>query len=130
MKNLEQVRAKNALDALGNDKHFKGSKDGDPLTGFPALIIGNGLLATIAFAQKSKGDWSNIVTAIAEHLASEEIGLLKGKTADANGLRDFLCEQDSNVLRLCTAEALAYLNYLRRFAKVASKSSESQGKGV
>jgi len=116
MRNRDQIRAKNALDALRKYNHFKGVKGGDPLTGFPALIIGNGLLSAIAFCKKSKGGWLDICNAIATHLGDSEIGLLPGGV-NVDGMLEYLIKEDSGSLRLCTEEAIAYLNYLRRFAK-------------
>lgn len=131
MKNREQVRAKNALDALPRIKEAKGERQGDVLTGLPALIVGNGLLAALAFA-KSKSKWEKdddgketykksghekICDEIAAHLAHDKIGLLRGHEATTDGLIEFLTSSDSEQLRLCTAEALAFLNYLRRFAR-------------
>jgi len=116
MKNLEQIRARNALQAMGEG--FKGQHAGDALTGFPALIVNNGLLAAIAFSLKNGGGHENICNAIARHLADPEVGLAKlGNNKKAGDLVSFLVNSDSQVLRLCTAEALAFLNYLRRFEK-------------
>ncbi len=124
MKNREQIRAGNALAALEKYHHFKGQKGGDPLTGFPALVIGNGLLAAIAFSKKNGGGHADICHAIAEHLSDEQIGLFRGAPATLGGLLKFLTEHESDQLRLCTAEALAYLNYLRRFAKADSDADK------
>lgn len=113
MKNREQIRARNALRALENNRNLKGQGDGNVLSGFPALIVNNGLLATLAFSLKGGGHQA-IMDAIEEHLRDPEISLLP----ENEELRIYLTESDSDQLRLCTAEALAYLNYLKRFAKV------------
>jgi CRISPR type III-B/RAMP module-associated protein Cmr5 len=126
MKNLEQVRAMNALAAVRRieqrDKKARGDKGGDVLTGFPALIINNGLLATLAFSKsKSKSDKKSgqeiICDEIAAHLASADVHLIDANGANADGLLGHLTESNSVQLRLCTTETLAYLNYLRRFSK-------------
>lgn len=124
MKNLEQVRAKNADHAVKEGVRGRGVEDGDALSGFPALIVNNGLLATLSYSisKKDKGGYKEICDAVAAHLADPLVGLLKGKQPTREGLRDFLAEQDSDILRRCTAETLAYLNYLRRFAKGEAKS--------
>ena len=114
--NLDQVRARNALKALKDRGDVGGKKGGDALSGFPALVVNNGLLATLAFSRKQGGGHAAICTAIAEHLQAPEIALLKG-AATLDGLLNHLTAGSSEDLRLCTAEALAYLNYLRRFAK-------------
>lgn len=126
MKNLEQIRAMNALEAIEriqrNDKKGKGDKGGDVLTGFSALIVNNGLLATLAFCKsKSKPDNKSghefICDELAIHLSHEDINLLKPDQATTDGLLENLTQNKSDMLRLCTTETLAYLNYLRRFAK-------------
>lgn len=121
MKNRDQIRARNALEALSERSDLtKGQQGGDALTGFPAFIIGNGLLATIAYSIAKGAGYPHICDAIARHLADPEISLIPKDSGSTNGLRDYLAESESEVLRLCTAESLAYLNYLRRFAKAAN----------
>lgn len=124
MNNLDQLRAANALDALKKYPQLQKKKQhddqdaqgGDQLTGFPALIVNNGLLATIAFSQTKGRDSDHVCIchAIAEHLNARR---LLDAAGDAQFMADELARGDSTKLRLCTAEALAYLNYLRRFAK-------------
>ncbi len=128
MKNLEQVRAKNAHAAIQAGVRGRGVEEGDALRGFPALVINNGLLATLSYSisKKDKGGYKEICDAIATHLADPLISLLKDVPATREGLRDFLAEQDSATLRLCTGETLAYLNYLRRFAKGEAKTRNAE----
>lgn len=117
MKNLEQIRARNALDAY--PKIGKGEEGGKFLDSFPAMIIENGLLATIAFSKAKKKGYLDTCDAIAVHLKS--VGTSHLDKPDASSLLDWLTKQESSVLRMCTAETLAYLNYLRRFKKSAEK---------
>lgn len=118
MKNHEQVRAANALAALEKYGGFEGQNKGDPVTGMPAIVVNNGLLAALAFCQDKGGDYNKLVSAIQEHLASDGIGGLIGKDVK---IVDSLVKGDSEHLRLCTNETLLYLNYLRRFAKAQKK---------
>jgi CRISPR type III-B/RAMP module-associated protein Cmr5 len=122
MKNREQIRAKNALLAVEGGMKGKGIQDGDALSGFPALVVNNGLLATIAFSLKQGQGYQEVCDAIACHLADKDIALLAAANANTMALLKHLTENDSIQLRLCTAETLAFLNYLRRFAKAALRT--------
>lgn len=126
--NLDQVRAKNAHEAVSGGLRGHGVENGDAISGFPALIVNNGLLSTLAFSisKKDKGGYKEIGDAVAVHLADPVVKLLVGKPATLVGLRDYLVTQDSSVLRNCTAEALAYLNYLKRFAKGEAKRRDDE----
>ena len=113
MRNLEQIRAANALNA--SSTVGKGREGGSNVAKkFPTYIRNNGLLGAAAFARESKEGYEHVVTAVIEHLRHDEVGLIQ-----ASGLDDFIVElgeADSTQLRLATNEAMAYLNYLRRFA--------------
>jgi CRISPR-associated protein Cmr5 len=115
---LAQQRAANALVAARIDGMGHGQDGGNALSGFPMLIKIDGLLAACAFAveRKSKSERKQrgaclIVDAIAKHLQSQSI--VDAKTAD--DLVEELARGDSALLRRSTAEALAFLNYLKRF---------------
>lgn len=117
MKNLEQIRAKNALEAA--EKRIVGKNDGEVIKKIPPLIMNHGLLAIGAYAFDEKTGVKGAVDAIAQHLASKGIDLLPEKySKDTKGLMDYLSnEATSTQLKLCTAEAMAWLNYARRFIK-------------
>lgn len=115
-----QVRAANAL--KWKDRIVRGKAGGDIVRGFPMLMRTNGLLATGALAvekdsktgmRKNSGEF-DVFSAIAEHLASEGVGVTKATGPDA--LVAELVKGDASLLRRATAEALAFLNYLKRFA--------------
>ena len=122
-KNLEQIRARNALEA-SQEKKFKGVNDGEVVKKIPAMIRENGLLGALAFAAEVKEDESgmklknpghnDVFRAIIKHLS--DIGVLGGEV-DLPGFIKNLCESDAAHLRAVTSEAMAYLNYLRRFAR-------------
>jgi len=110
MDNLDQIRAQNALKAKSDvqKKH---------VTKLPALIVNNGLLAAAAFCDNKSDELRTAMDKVALHLADPRIGRLQsGKSAAA--LIQELTAQGvaSERLRLATAEALAYLSYLKRFA--------------
>jgi CRISPR-associated protein Cmr5 len=129
MNNLEQIRARNALvccvkcppeASQRNAQPLEG--EGDALSGYPSLIINNGLLATLAYSlqqrEKPNKQPFRIANALAYHLANLVDGenLVAPKPATGEGLRDKLTESDSYHLQRCTTEALAFLSYLKRFA--------------
>jgi CRISPR/Cas system CMR-associated protein Cmr5 small subunit len=128
MDNLEQRRAANALAKA--DYCRKGKGEGDCLSGFPGLIINNGLLACLAYSLDKQGQHDRVANAIAFHLHEMEIAeRLGGGQADARWLLDYLVGRARNqqnqfiqvsahTLRRATDEALAFLGYLKRFAKL------------
>lgn len=118
MKNLEQIRAQNALEAA--KIKISGVNGGEVIKKIPPLIMNHGLLAigAYAFDEKNKG-FKEAVDAIAKHLASDGIALLPEEYhADATGLMQYLSgEATSEQLRQCTAETMAWLNFAQRFIK-------------
>ena len=117
MKNLEQIRAYNAITARGK---WAGVNDGEVVKKVPTLIRENGLLAAAAFAVDKKGGYQAVFDAIIAHLADKKIAKLANKMS----LEEFIqsvSNSDSSVLWAITSESLAYLNYLRRFAKKPAK---------
>lgn len=121
MQNLEQIRARNAM---GVAQVVRATKDeGNALSGYPSLVIANGLLATVAFSIHKGEQMLRIADAIAYHLSNlgedgKKLNLLAGSTPDANGLLSSLSspKADALLLQRCTSEALAFLAYLKRFA--------------
>jgi len=121
MKNLDQIRAQNAL--CHKDLIAASQGGGDAISGFPMLIKTDGLLASLAFACERKSTQGNtlkhpgeytIATAIAYHLRHEQIAI--STAADADALINSLASANTDVsLRRATAEALSFLNYLKRF---------------
>jgi CRISPR-associated protein Cmr5 len=110
--NIEQIRAKNALSEKANAAAIQG-KEGDALSGYPSLIVNNGLIACVAFSIDKEGQHARIADAIAYHLT--ERGILKA--TDAPSLRNALCQGDSSDLRRATHESLQFLSYLKRFQR-------------
>jgi CRISPR type III-B/RAMP module-associated protein Cmr5 len=123
--NLEQLRAQHALEQ--SKKYQKSSTEGDCLSGYPSLIISHGLTATLAFAieksENKNNQWRYVSDAVADYLCTR--GIVKNQQATAQALKPdakWLLEElvsgrcSSFTLRRATAEALAYLGYLKRFA--------------
>jgi CRISPR/Cas system CMR-associated protein Cmr5 small subunit len=121
MKNLDQIRAHNAL--LHRDHITNSQGGGDAISGFPMLVLTDGLLAALAFAcewknqaqgqRKHPGEYT-VATAIAEHLHTATNRITTVGTPDALLIALAAAETDI-LLRRATAEALAFLNYLKRF---------------
>ncbi|HPY90074.1 MAG TPA: type III-B CRISPR module-associated protein Cmr5 [Lentisphaeria bacterium] len=114
-KNLEQIRAHNALTAAQNPNPNSRLR-AEYVKKIPAMISQNGLLGAMAFALEKGDDYTNIFSAVLMHLSSNEIRLNLGNRPGAvqNFLLD-LAGEPATVLRAITTETLAYLNYLRRF---------------
>ena len=118
MKNLEQIRAANALGAAPNTTKQAVSK-------LPAMILSNGLLAAAAFAMESNNngqakrpEMKSVMDAAALHLAMPLLGLgvLNGcKTADSM-VKNLSKDGSSCDVQRATTEALAFIGYVKRFA--------------
>jgi len=125
MKNLEQLRAAHAHQHVGTLKRKDVAK-------LPALILNNGLLAAAAFVTDEKrGPMKLAMNAVADHLA--ERGLVNkldledgtSEKPDTEAMLQDLAERpDATPLQRATAEALAYLSYLKRFAATDKEEQE------
>lgn len=129
MKTLAQIRAANALlHRQPVQIALNQPGQGDALSGFPMLIKTDGLLAALAFATEQKRNQQGelvrkhpadfaIASAIAAHLRhdqqDERIAITNAEDGDV--LVSELADGEANRLRRATAEALAFLNYLKRF---------------
>lgn len=124
MENLEQRRAKHALVKAPSCGKGDG---GDCLSGYPGLIINNGLLACLAFSREKEGQHLRVADAIAFHLHEMEVCERIGSgQVDAAWLLQYLSGRvngpgnqpaTAHTLRRATDEALAFLGYLKRFVK-------------
>lgn len=119
MKTLAQTRAANALRSSHVEDMGIGKDGGNALSGFPMLIKTDGLLTAGAFAielnshgePKQKGA-RLIMDAVASHLAS--VGICRAQVA-RDLVEELASADDASQLRRATAEALAFLSYLKRF---------------
>lgn len=115
MKNLEQIRAAHALKNLDGLNRNGVSK-------LPSLILGNGLLATAAFCEAAgesdnRGVMKRALMATADHLAQQKhLAPSRNRDEAIQNLVASLSAGDSHKLQRATAEALAYIGYLKRFA--------------
>ena len=122
MKNLEQIRAANALrcqreneDREDGDK-IEGKQKGEVIKKIPTMILNHGLLATMADAVENKGK-TIAFDHIARHLADPEIGIVPTDIKNHSKLLEYLTSKDANseLLKQATSETMAWLGYARRF---------------
>jgi CRISPR/Cas system CMR-associated protein Cmr5 small subunit len=130
---VEQKRALAALDFWKKNDPAKarGDDEGDVVSGLPALLITNGLFALCSFAVAKKGGHARLMADVTRFLVAE--GRLRPRLAvpssgdDVAQIKAFLealAKVDSSILRQATAEALAYLGYLKRFAPPKPKKGK------
>ena len=120
MQNLEQIRARNALN-FASQGAVSGVNAGEVIKKVAPLIQNHGLLATAAYSFTEKEGWQRVFDAIALHLADKDIAVISHTVKDRHGLMTFLTETGttSETLKLATTEAMAWLTYARRFVKKA-----------
>lgn len=118
MQNLEQIRARNVL-AFAKVVTISGKEGGEVIKKIPPLILNHGLLATAAYSFSEKEGWQKVFDAIALHLADRDIAIAPESVKNRQTLMDFLTRKEttSETLKLATAEAMAWLQYARRFVK-------------
>jgi len=118
MKNLEQIRAANALAYAQAGGNTRGTQGGEVVNKLPALIMSNGLLAAGAYAYDKGKGWRVCFDHLAAHLAHKDVGVVPAEKRDLKALLEYLTrEADSGILQLATDEALAWLCYAKRFVK-------------
>ncbi len=131
IQNLEQVRARHALDFAKNEAPKCGANGGEAIKKIPPMILQSGLMASIAFATEQKkgkneparSGFAAAFDAISRHLCDERVAILKDVKSGAD-LIDALADADSEVLKLATAETLEWLGYARRFVSLGDGGDE------
>ena len=129
--NYAQIRAKNAWAAAQKGGFSGTSKKVCVVKDVPAMIVESGLLGAMAFAiekneaKKPIVGYYNTFVALREHLAEMKNASVKD-TSDVKEWFKTLASSSAEVLRLTTTESMAYLSYLRRFAK---PDEEPEGEG-
>ena len=116
MQNLEQIRAAAALQVAEQTTKADVNK-------LPAMIITNGFLAAAAFANEDAGQkrpgMATVMDGAARHLANPIHGLtILAKIKNATDMILALSDRaSSSELQRATAEALAFIGYVKRFAR-------------
>lgn len=124
MKNLNQIRASGAIEAAKQTTKQEVNK-------LPAMIITDGLLATIAFSieegeegSPSRPKLKAVMDAVARHLANPVFGLsVLVNCKNANELLTKLTQASSFELQAATNEALKFISYVKRFAVKGKEES-------
>ncbi|MBN2069603.1 MAG: hypothetical protein JW739_08210 [Opitutales bacterium] len=126
MNNLEQVRARHALEYWKNAPTSEGKNGGDVVSGLSATIINNGLLSMISFAIDKKGGHLRLINNICQYLSQERKIFNVTLTSDNSGITylDTLSNVSSIALQQATDEALAYLTYLKRLKPAEGQKDE------
>jgi CRISPR-associated protein Cmr5 len=116
-KTKEQERAARAWAYITEVKGRAYQKDYKSLAQkMPSYILTNGLGQTLAFLKaKGKGNRADEHEALYGHLSEWVTSQVDGKASDR--LLNWVVEKDSVAYRRATAEALAFLNWLKRFAE-------------
>lgn len=110
----------NRLNTQQGGDEFRG-KYGTLARKAPALITSMGLGQTLAFLRaKGKNDGWDEHTILSRHISGWVVGQI-GKTGD---LLDVVRQESSEVYRQATAEALAFLGWLKRFAEAELPEAE------
>lgn len=120
--NYAQIRAKHAW-AAAQDTVFKGKEGGEAVKKVPAMIIENGLLGAMAFAIEKGEGYLKTFEALLAHLKKMDYPSVK-TAKDVGEWFSNLASSDAETLRLNSSECMAYLAYLRRFAKKDEKKEE------
>jgi CRISPR type III-B/RAMP module-associated protein Cmr5 len=125
---IDQVRAKEAWDALNNHSGDKAEEFANTCKQTAARILTTGLLPALAFlkVKESDGQNGNVMKALNKRLYPF---IPDSQKVDNNVLDSMTQLGDAITLRRLTDEALGYLTWLARFAdgKKISKSSENGG---
>jgi len=123
----EQERAKFAYERVQKRREEGGGEKGDLagkyrqlVVGLPAMIQQCGLGQTMAFlASKAKDQHAMALGDLEEWLRRD---YAKGE----DGVLKALMDGDSRAYRMATSEALAYLQWLKRFAEAAIERPERE----
>ncbi len=124
---LEQQRAQQAWidiqSVVNNSDDFK-KKYSSLARRVPMLVLTNGLGQTLAFLRaKGKNDPSDEHNVLFNHLSRWTMSQVAPNAGNQN-LLDWVLRSDSVAYRRATAEALAYLVWLKRFAEAELPTEE------
>lgn len=117
MQSIEQQRAKAALDWAESQGKNVDSDTVSAAVGMPAMILMNGLGQTAAFYKsKGKAHYTNLYDELSKWLIRSD----KPYAGKENMLKGIV-EGNAKDYRAAQVEALAYLQWVKKFAKAYAK---------
>ena len=134
---VDQRRATHAWKAVQEAKKFDGAKAkeyGDHAKKLPSRITGSGLGAALAFVLAKAGppdskDHKKHIKQLYDDLTDWVIEQRPIPAKKKDSLLESVIEGDSDFLRRATDEALAYLQWLNRFAEAEGLTEDSSTEG-
>ncbi|HXH09564.1 MAG TPA: type III-B CRISPR module-associated protein Cmr5 [Alphaproteobacteria bacterium] len=116
-KTKDQERAAKAWGCVSTVKSQAYQKEYKSLAQkMPSYILTNGLGQTLAFLKaKGKGNRADEHEVLYGHLSAWVMSQVDGRESDR--LLNWVMESESGAYRRATAETLAFLNWLKRFAE-------------
>lgn len=117
---IAQLRAKHALAQIETMKTQDDGHLSAHIAGFPAMILMSGFGQACAFFLSKGGTRKLAYHALDNWLTSPD----RPYASTRNGLMHAITGNDAAKYRLAQAEALAYLDWLKKFAKAFLKSEE------
>lgn len=125
---LEQKRAADALKKIKNLPKSEKSYYVSYVSALPATIVMNGLGQALAMLlAKDKGNRNSEHYSLFEHLATWLGGHIPELKADRpDGVLEKLMDSNQDVYVRAQSESMAYLHWLKQFARAYLKESEGQ----
>ena len=112
MQSIEQQRAKAALEWAKNGVDSEALSAANSM---PAMILMNGLGQTAAFYKSKGGRQEELYTLLSDWLKQP------GKPYADKDLLNGITSSDAKIYRAAQVEALAYLQWVKKFAKAYSQ---------
>ncbi len=108
---MEQKRAKDAWEKAEEGLHQHGKDYVNDAKALPALIMNSGLMQVMAFLEQKGGRHATL----GRHLR-QWLHRARGTPEDFNGFMETMMQADSRRFQAVTAEAFAWLRWLRQMA--------------
>ena len=129
---LQQHRAADAWKCIADVEEVKNNDTrkeyGSLVRSLPAMIQRDGLGSMMAFLD-AKAKKSDPYKLVGGHLSGWVLGQLAEKDEVLTDLSPWILQQDSTTYRRATAEAQAYLLWLKRFAEAKNWGEEQTPNG-